>query len=242
MIFCNFCRLSLMHVMCTLYTVESWSYTEIYCIHKCDGKAFINLTLLLMFLTYDFTWRWPTVETICDCENKQLLVIDNKITWFQTFAMFWMLYAFFWVIPLCLNIISQRSEHSVYSIFIGLWRWNRQSVLNHWHIKFRHRGIIQKKSYNNKITVMLMVLFSFCCWRCPCFWKIHRKWRRTLFLMQFNHNGKIFHTVKKEVYKAVDMWLMDRKSFGITKFEGSVGWHHTLSTWHLTLLECYVFK
>lgn len=60
--------------------------------------------------------------------------------------------------------------------------------------------------------------------------------------MQFNHNGKIFHTVKKEVYKAVDMWLMDRKSFGITKFEGSVGWHHTLSTWHLTLLECYVFK
>jgi hypothetical protein len=42
--------------------------------------------------------------------------------------------------------------------------------------------------------------------------------------------GKIFHAVKKEVYKAVDMWLMDRQSFGITKFEGSVGWHHTLSS------------
>jgi len=38
----------------------------------------------------------------------------------------------------------------------------------------------------NKITVMVGVLFSsFYCWCCLCFWKIHRKWRRTLFLMQF---------------------------------------------------------
>jgi hypothetical protein len=30
--------------------------------------------------------------------------------WFQTFALFWMLYAFFWVIPRCLNCICQRFE------------------------------------------------------------------------------------------------------------------------------------
>ena len=29
-----------------------------------------------------------------------------------------------------------------------LWRWNRQSVPKHWHIKFRHWGITQKKAYN----------------------------------------------------------------------------------------------
>ena len=39
-------------------------------------------------------------------------------------------------------------EHSVCSIFIGLWRWNRQSVLRHWHIKFRCWGITEKKEYN----------------------------------------------------------------------------------------------
>jgi len=46
------------------------------------------------------------------------------------------------------------SEHSVSSIFIGrevptcLWRWNRQSVSKRRHIKFRRRGITQKKAYN----------------------------------------------------------------------------------------------
>jgi hypothetical protein len=30
-----------------------------------------------------------------------------------------------------------------------LWRWNRQSVPKRRHIKFRRRGITQKKGYNN---------------------------------------------------------------------------------------------
>ena len=38
-----------------------------------------------------------------------------KFCWFQTFAVFWMLYAFFWVIPRRLNTAP-----------IHLWRWNRQ--------------------------------------------------------------------------------------------------------------------
>jgi len=51
---------------------------------------------------------------------------------------------------LCANV----SEHSVRSIFIGgvglhnLWRWNWQSVPKRPHIKFRSRGITQKKEYN----------------------------------------------------------------------------------------------
>jgi hypothetical protein len=57
------------------------------------------------------------------------------------------LYAFFWVLPRHLNFICWRfGTHC--SIFIGLWRWNRQRVPKHQHIKFRHRGITQKKAYN----------------------------------------------------------------------------------------------
>ena len=67
-----------------------------------------------------------------------------------------MSYAFFRVIPKRLNFICQRfGKHSVCSVFIGglyvptrLWRWNRQSVSKRWHIKFRRRGITQKKAYN----------------------------------------------------------------------------------------------
>ena len=46
------------------------------------------------------------------------------------------------------------SEHSAPSIFIGraehehdLWRWNRQVVPKRRHVKFRRRGITQKKEY-----------------------------------------------------------------------------------------------
>jgi len=34
-----------------------------------------------------------------------------------------------------------------------LWRWNRQSVPKRRHIKFRRRGITQKKAYNIQETV-----------------------------------------------------------------------------------------
>ena len=42
----------------------------------------------------------------------------QKYSWFQTFAMLWMLYAFFWVIPWCLNFIC-RHFVTLCSIFIG---------------------------------------------------------------------------------------------------------------------------
>ena len=70
---------------------------------------------------------------------------------FQTFAVFWMLYVFFWVIPRCLNFICQR--FGTLCLFhlhrqVRVERWNRQSVSKHQHIKFRPRGITQKKAYN----------------------------------------------------------------------------------------------
>jgi len=64
-----------------------------------------------------------------------------------------MLYAFFWVIPWHLNFMCRRFRtlrlfHLHRQVGACLWRWNRKSVAKCRHIKFRHRGITQKKAYN----------------------------------------------------------------------------------------------
>jgi hypothetical protein len=78
------------------------------------------------------------------------LMISIQFSWFQTFAVFCMLYVFFWVISWRLNFICQPT---------CLWRWNRQSVLEHWQIKFRHWGITQKKTYN-KYIVNIQIIYK----------------------------------------------------------------------------------
>jgi hypothetical protein len=70
---------------------------------------------------------------------------------------FWIFYAFFWVIPRRLNFISRRFG-TLCSIFIPpcLWRWNRQSVPKRRNIKFRRPGITQKKTkYKNNNSLSL---------------------------------------------------------------------------------------
>jgi len=44
---------------------------------------------------------------------------------------------------------------SGHSTPIRLWRWNRQSVLKCRHIKFRRRGITQKKAYNMPVVLTM---------------------------------------------------------------------------------------
>jgi len=39
-----------------------------------------------------------------------------------------------------------------------LWRWNRQSVPKRRHIKFRRRGITQKKTYNKHVQIKFCFL------------------------------------------------------------------------------------
>ena len=46
----------------------------------------------------------------------------RKFSWFQTSAVFWMLYAFFWAIPRRLNFICRRFG-TLCSIVIGGWVW-----------------------------------------------------------------------------------------------------------------------
>jgi hypothetical protein len=61
-----------------------------------------------------------------------------------------MLYAFFWVIPRRLNFIRRRFG-KLCSIFIG-----RLGIPNRRHIKFRRRGITQKKTHNIQNTAEVL--------------------------------------------------------------------------------------
>ena len=63
------------------------------------------------------------------------------------------LYAFFWVIPWCLNFICRRFGtlclfHLHRKVSTSLWRWNRQSVPKRQHIRMRRQEITQKKAYS----------------------------------------------------------------------------------------------
>jgi len=79
---------------------------------------------------------------------------------------FALLYDFFWVIPRRLNFICRRFG-TLYLFHlhrpIRLWGWNRQSVPKRRHIKFRRRGITQKKSYNIQNTAKVWNQISCFC-------------------------------------------------------------------------------
>ena len=51
-------------------------------------------------------------------KGYDIIKIKLRDSWFQNFAVFWMLYAFFWVIPRLLNFICRRFG-TLCSIFIG---------------------------------------------------------------------------------------------------------------------------
>jgi hypothetical protein len=60
-------------------------------------------------------WRMRIVCWITRATNTHSEYFN---TWFKTFAVFWMLYTFFWIIPLRLNFICRRFGTHCY-IFIG---------------------------------------------------------------------------------------------------------------------------
>ena len=74
-----------------------------------------------------------------------------------------MLYAFFWVIPQCLNFMCGRFGTLCF-IFITGWYLPmkmEQSVPTCQHIKFRRREITQKKAYKIIIATLLSQEESF---------------------------------------------------------------------------------
>ena len=75
------------------------------------------------------------------------------------------LYAFFWVITWHLNLIWQVGACRILHAPTCLWRWNRQNVLKHGHIKFRRQGITQKKACNIQNTAKVWNKKNYCCLR-----------------------------------------------------------------------------
>jgi hypothetical protein len=82
--------------------------------------------------------------------------MQEENSWFQTFAVLWMLCSFLWVIPWRLNCICRssgtRSLFSLHSSF-KLALKMEHSLPKRRHRKFRRRGITQKKECNNKRAV-----------------------------------------------------------------------------------------
>jgi len=68
---------------------------------------------------------------------------------FQTFAVLWMLYAFLLGNSLASEFYMQTFRNILSVPLFLLWRWN--SVPKRRHIKFRSRGITQKKVYNKYV-------------------------------------------------------------------------------------------
>jgi len=102
--------------------------------------------------------------------------LDSKLSPCSVCCMF-----FFWVILRRLNFICRRcgtlcllylhgpvgDEWLSHLSSTGLWRWNRQGVPKHRHIKFRRQGITQKKTCNkNKYSCEsgVKIYFSFYAW------------------------------------------------------------------------------
>ena len=53
-------------------------------------------------------WLEDEGTTVLPNDRETLIEWCTVTSWFQTFAMFWMLHAFFWVIPQRLNFVRQR--------------------------------------------------------------------------------------------------------------------------------------
>jgi hypothetical protein len=105
-------------------------------------------------------WHWRKKQSF----RKRF--IRQSYTWFQTFALFWMLYAYFWVIPRRLNFICRLFGtlcliHLHRRVGSYLPMKMEQSIPKRQHIKFRRRGITQKKAYNKVIRVRTVKLYKY---------------------------------------------------------------------------------
>jgi len=95
-----------------------------------------------------------SIEQMCENRFPKWLINKSKqlITRIQTFALFCMMYSFFWVIPRRLSFICRRFR-TPYLFHLHkwhhLWRWNRRGVPKRRHIKFRPRRITKRKNTTN---------------------------------------------------------------------------------------------
>jgi hypothetical protein len=101
--------------------------------HQCFIRFFIYHPHYIIFINWprrkttpltnlSLSMQYMDAKTLHkDCHSSQ----NIKVSWFQTFAVFCMLYVFFWVIPRRLKFICRRFGTLFQSSQACLWRWNR---------------------------------------------------------------------------------------------------------------------
>jgi hypothetical protein len=103
------------------------------------ASCFSRFTVEEIDSVYNWTWGWVGPRSGLNTAEKEV-----SLPWYRTFAVLWMSYSFFRVIPRRLNFMCRRFGTLHRSCEHRLLRWNRQSVPKRRHIKFRRRGITQK--------------------------------------------------------------------------------------------------
>ena len=101
-----------------------WTYCFLYCGQKfvdtedmrrnanctnLKSSLLVNANLTLILLTCRIGWAPNNANKWQMGFNSAFKGLKNlTLSWFKTFAVFWILYAFFWVIPRRLNFICRR--------------------------------------------------------------------------------------------------------------------------------------
>jgi hypothetical protein len=111
--------------------------------NKINLKEIVLYVMELIHLSQDRETLWAVTKAV----TKLSFLQNTSIFVFQSFTVFWMFYAFFWVIRRRLKLICQRfGTPCLFHLYRLIWRWNRQGVSKRWHICFRRRRITQKKA------------------------------------------------------------------------------------------------
>jgi hypothetical protein len=115
-------------------------------LHGPQSFTLLVICVVRLFVLFYILFVCKFVLPRCDnpiAVTSILYYLENS--WFQTFALFCMLYTFFWVIPRRLSFrrrgITQKKAHNILKIFENFetsWlNTSQQMALPHWHLKVK---------------------------------------------------------------------------------------------------------
>jgi hypothetical protein len=129
------------------YYLSSWWSTDWHGVCIASGGHYYS-HMRSYFVSFMYVQATLSVRVPCACFMYVTFTHCGLFlrSWFQTFSVFWMLFALFCVIQLRLKLKGQRfGTHCLFHLHgqVGtrLWRWNRQSVPKRWHLNYRRRWI-----------------------------------------------------------------------------------------------------
>jgi hypothetical protein len=100
------------------FLVRNFLHPLILSLSRIRPKCDISIVLLTFANLNCFRRKY-----FCEIPELDTRGLELFYFWFQTFAVFWILYVFFWVFTRRLIVVCRVSEHSICSIFVG-WIWS----------------------------------------------------------------------------------------------------------------------